>query len=149
LEPKRRQTDARLEIFKQACREYGLKITPQRVAIFQEFHGSAEHPSAVMIYDKVRQDYPHISLDTVSRTLTTLNKIGLAKEVEFSGEARRFDPNLDRHHHFRCIKCGHIVDFNNEIYDSIVIPEELKMKYTVLEKKVCLEGICDRCRAGD
>ena len=101
-----------------------------------------------MICEKVRQYYPYISLDTVSRTLQTLNKIGLAKVVEFSGEAKRFDPNLDRHHHFRCVQCGRIIDFTNESYDAIEIPEELKMKYTILEKRVCLEGICDRCKTG-
>ena len=139
--------EERLLSFEGICREHGLSITPQRVAIYKELICSAEHPSAVTIFNKVRKYYSNISLDTVNRTLLTFHKIGLAKVVESSGDPKRFDPNLEPHHHFRCISCGEIVDFRDESYDALEIPAEIKDKFVVLEKKVHLEGFCDQCKA--
>ena len=140
-------TEKRLLSFESICREHGLSITPQRVAIYKELISSLEHPSAIMIYKKVSEYYPNISLDTVNRTLLTFHKIGLAKAVGGSGDPKRFDPNLEPHHHFKCVSCGKIVDFVNDAYDSLEIPGEIQNKFAVLDKKVHLEGFCDQCRA--
>jgi Fur family peroxide stress response transcriptional regulator len=141
------RTEERLLSFESICREHGLSITPQRVAIYKELLSSLEHPSAIMIYKKVSEYYPNISLDTVNRTLLTFHEIGLAKAVGGSGDPKRFDPNLEPHHHFRCISCGEIIDFRDEFYDALEIPAEIKEKFVVLEKKVHLEGFCEQCRA--
>ncbi len=134
--------------FENICREHGLSITPQRVAIYNELISSSEHPSAIMIFNKVREYYSNISLDTVNRTLLTFNEIGLAKVVESSGDPKRFDPNLEPHHHFRCLKCGKIYDFENILYDRLEVPPEIKKKFVVLDKRVHLEGFCEICKAG-
>ena len=63
--------------FESICREHGLSITPQRVAIYKELLSSLEHPSAIMIYKKVKY-YPNISLESIE---LTFHKIGLAKAV--------------------------------------------------------------------
>jgi Fur family peroxide stress response transcriptional regulator len=141
------RTEERMLSFESICREHGLSITPQRVAIYKELLSSLEHPSAIMIYKKVSEYYPNISLDTVNRTLLTFHKIGLAKAVGGTGDPKRFDPNLEPHHHFRCVSCGEIIDFRDEFYDALEIPAEIKEKFVVLEKKVHLEGFCDQCRA--
>ena len=140
-------TEERLLSFERICREHGLSITPQRVAVYKELLSSLEHPSAIMIYKKVSEYYPNISLDTVNRTLLTFHKIGLAKAVGGTGDPKRFDPNLEPHHHFKGVSCGKIVDFVNEAYDSLEIPGEIQNKFVVLDKKVHLEGFCDQCRA--
>ena len=139
--------EERLLSFESICREHGLSITPQRVAIYKELLSSLEHPSAIMIYKKVSEYYPNISLDTVNRTLLTFHKIGLAKAVGGSGDPKRFDPNLEPHHHFRCVSCGKIVDFKSESYDTLEVPPELEEKFVVMEKIVHLEGYCDNCKS--
>ncbi|MBW2148840.1 MAG: transcriptional repressor [Deltaproteobacteria bacterium] len=138
--------EKKLQVFKSVCREHGLKITPQRVAIYKEFISSQKHPSAVMIHKKIRNYYPNVSLDTVNRTLLTFNKINLAKIIEYSGDPKRFDPILEKHHHFRCISCGTIIDFYHDDYNAIGIPAEFKEKFFVLDKRVHLEGICEKCK---
>jgi Fur family peroxide stress response transcriptional regulator len=141
-----RDPQAALGDFERACRTHGLSITPQRTAIFRELVTSGEHPSAVAIFRRVREYYSNISLDTVNRTLLTFHEIGLAKIVESSGDPKRFDPNLTPHHHFRCVRCGKIVDFENPSYDALEVPQALKEKYVIREKRVHLEGFCDACR---
>ena len=139
----------RLDEFRTRCREAGLKITPQRVAVYQALVETDEHPSAEMVFRRVRRTYPNVSLDTVNRTLLTLSEIGVAFIVEGSGDAKRYDANLGDHQHFRCIKCRRIVDFHHEPFDGIAVPESLTGGFTVLRTTVCVEGVCDRCRSNE
>jgi Fur family peroxide stress response transcriptional regulator len=135
----------RLTEFEDRCRSEGLKVTPQRIAVYQVLVESHEHPSAETVFQKVRQSQPSISLDTVNRTLLTLAKMGLAFVVEGSGEAKRFDANADSHQHFKCIQCKRIVDFHHLPFDDVPIPAGLKKGFKILRKTVYFEGICDRC----
>ncbi|MCX8031593.1 MAG: transcriptional repressor [Thermodesulfovibrionales bacterium] len=123
----------------------GLKITPQRIAIYKELIKSSEHPSAETVYKKLHKKYPNISFDTVNRTLITFSNIGLLQIVEGYGDPKRFDPNTESHHHFRCIKCGSISDFSYKEYNELKIPENYS-ELEIRKVKVILEGICKKCK---
>ncbi len=134
------------DLFIKKCAEHGLKVTPQRVRIYEELRRSFDHPSADMLYQRVRKDFPHISFDTVYRTLLSFSEIGIIHPVEGYHEQKRFETNAEPHHHFYCIKCRKIMDFMSEAYNSIMIPKEIQQQCTVLTKKVVLEGVCKECR---
>jgi Fur family peroxide stress response transcriptional regulator len=135
-----------MNIFYQRSREHGLKITPQRTAIYQELIKAKDHPSADDIYNRIVKKIPNISFDTVNRTLLTFSRIGITNVVEGYGQAKRYDPDMDIHHHFRCIQCGSIIDFHSREFDNITVPEEINKQFTVINKKVVLEGLCSKCR---
>jgi len=141
-----RELKEKMDAFRARCRKVGLKITPQRMAVYKALIESKEHPSAEAVYRNIKKRLPNISLDTVNRTLLTLSEIGVAFVVEGSGDAKRFDGNLESHQHFKCIKCKRIVDFYHKPFDNIPIPKSISKKFTVLKKTVYLEGICDSCR---
>ncbi len=136
----------RLNNFYNICRSKRLKLTPQRIAIYRTLLETTEHPSAEAVYEKIRQTFPHVSLDTVNRTLNTLNEIGAAFIVEGSGDVRRFDANLDRHQHYKCVKCKKIFDFSYQTFDNIVLPENLADGFKVLRATVYVEGLCKSCQ---
>ena len=135
----------KVDAFQRSCRNAGLKVTPQRMTVYKTLIESKQHPSADMLYRKVRGIFPNISLDTVNRTLLTLAEIGAAFTVEGSGDPKRFDGNLKSHQHFKCVKCKTIIDFHYKPFDSIPVPKTLSRKFTVLKKTVYFEGICDLC----
>ena len=135
-----------MALFGGTCRQRGLKITPQRTAIYQELIRGRDHPSTLTIFKKVRKIFPGISFDTVNRTLLTFSEIGMASVVEGYGQPRRFDSDTEPHHHFRCVKCNAIIDFHSRRFDRISVPEAFRKRFTVLNKRVVLEGICDKCR---
>ncbi len=137
----------KLRAFEAKCRQAGLKITPQRMAVYKALLETDEHPSAEMVFNKVRQQMPNISLDTVNRTLLTLAEIGAAFIVEGSGDARRFDGNLENHQHFKCVKCKKIIDFHHKPFDNISVPKIIGGRFKVLRKTIYFEGICDLCSA--
>jgi Fur family peroxide stress response transcriptional regulator len=140
-----RSDKEKLDAFVAKSREHHLRITPQRVAIYKMLAGSKEPPSADAIFQNIIKEFPHLSYDTVNRTLLTFSGIGLVSIVEGRGEPRRFDCNPHSHHHFHCRKYGRTIDFYCADYDRVEVPEEIRDRVTVQEKKVVLSGICDSC----
>lgn len=135
-----------LDFFRKKCKEHNLKVTPQRIVIYKELLESKDHPNAEVLYKRVKNRIPDISFDTVNRTLLTFSKIGIVNIVEGYGEPRRFDPDIENHHHFRCVNCDSIIDFAYQPYEEISVPGNIKKRFIVLNKKVLLEGYCNKCR---
>lgn len=137
----------KLEWFKEICKRSGLKVTPQRLEIYRILMDSKDHPSADTVYKRIRERFPSVSLDTVNRTLLTLNEVGAAFIVEGTGEVRRYDAGLHDHQHFKCVKCRRIIDFHYEPFDNVDIPSEVAEKFLVLRKTVYFEGLCEKCKS--
>ena len=138
-------TKESLELFREKCRRRNISITPQRVAIYSVLMDAKDHPGAEDIYNRIKITFPDISIDTIYRTLSTFSQMGLIDEVEGYGEAKRYDPDLKPHHHFRCKKCNVIVDFRKESFNKLQVPAEISEKYHVFSVKVVAEGLCDKC----
>ena len=135
-----------LESFRAECRRIHLKITPQREVIFEELMRlKNKHPSAEDVYRRVEKKNPHISFDTVNRTLLKFVEIGIIDVLKGTVGPRRFDPVRKNHHHFFCMKCGTIIDFTNKKYDEMEIPEEIQQKFSIRNKRVVLSGLCEKC----
>jgi Fur family peroxide stress response transcriptional regulator len=137
--------DHRVQQFVATCRQHRLKITPQRVAIYRALIRSDQHPTADMMFQAVREEYPSISFDTVNRTLLTFAGIGLVDVVEVFGGPKRFDPEIDDHHHLHCTACGRIIDFDNAHYSHLAVPADIARRFTVISKRVVLKGFCETC----
>lgn len=140
-----RQNSNQINKFIEICHENNRKVTPQRVAIYKELLPLNTHPTADEVYQIVKKQYSNISFDTVNRTLLTFAKIGVVDIVEIFGGAKRFDPNVEIHHHLHCIQCGKIVDFNCRNFDNLEIPEELNNEFQIISRRVVLKGICKEC----
>jgi len=136
---------SKLDQFIDKCKHHHLKITPQRIVIFKSLMNSKEHPSAEMIHKKVKKEFPSISLDTVCRTLTIFTEIGIVHTAEGHGDPKRFDPNLEPHHHFYCLGCGRLTDFYSETLDQVKIPDEIKQRFNIVHKRLVLNGYCEKC----
>lgn len=142
---KKKITTGQETLFAQRAKKCGLKITPQRTAIFEVLVGAKDHPTADMMYRKIVEKMPNISFDTVNRTLNTFAKIGVVHVVEGSGQPKRYDPDIEAHHHFRCVRCDRIVDFHHSGIDDITVPEEIEKQFSVMRKRIVLEGLCKKC----
>jgi len=140
------QNQALTDQFSELCKKSGLKITPQRCAVYGHLMTSRNHPTAVEVYRTVRGRFPNISYDTVNRTLLTFAEIGLVDILQTKGGPRRFDPVMDNHHHFYCVDCGKIIDFTSQHYEDLKIPDRIRAECTVFTQRVVLNGLCPRCR---
>lgn len=141
----REELDRRIVAFTEACSSTGVRMTHQRMEVFREVAKTDEHPDAETIYDRVRRRIPAISLDTVYRTLTMLETLGVLSRVYALCYRARFDATVAHHHHFVCAQCGIIRDFFCTEADKLQIPREVQswgiMKSTHLE----VRAICSKC----
>jgi Fur family transcriptional regulator, peroxide stress response regulator len=142
------EIERRVAEFVDACRRQGIKATHQRTEILRELVATQEHPDAETIYNRVRRRIPTISLDTVYRTLRTLEDMGAIARVGSMRDRVRFDANTDRHHHFVCRECGMIGDFCSDVLDRFQVPPEAAEMGTVDWVYVELRGRCRKCQAG-
>jgi len=137
--------EERLRDFEEVCRKEGLKITHQRLEVFKELLNSQDHPSVEKLYRRLLLKLPTISLDTVYRTLTTLEQHGLVTRVQTQESQTRFEGRIDNHHHVICKKCGKITDFNWELLDAADLPEEIVKWGRIERKNITLRGLCREC----
>jgi Fur family peroxide stress response transcriptional regulator len=136
----------RLEHLKAVARKAGVKLTHQRLEIFRELASNEEHPDADSIYRAVRQRMPTVSLDTVYRTLWMLHDLGLVTTLGPQRDRVRFDANLEQHHHFVCVRCGLVRDFESEALAHLPLPESVAALGSVHDAHVEVRGTCGACQ---
>ena len=144
----RRRTDyagRRVAQFAARCRESGLAVTPQRLAIIRALLSSAEHPTADAVYSTVRREHPHLSLATVHRTLDTLCEIGEARKVTLLHDSARYDGNVRPHHHVVCVRCRRIRDIEIPGAEQLLAGRANIGDFRVLGTSVEILAVCEKC----
>jgi len=137
--------EKRIRAFEEACRYDGLKITHQRLEIFKELLNSHDHPTVEKLYNRLQPKLPTISLDTIYRTLTTLEQHGLVSRVQTVESQARFESKMEEHLHLICKNCGEITDFDWQFFDQIVLPSEIEKWGYIEQKNITLHGLCKQC----
>jgi Fur family peroxide stress response transcriptional regulator len=140
------ETERRLAHMKATAKGAGIKLTHQRFEIFREIAASAEHPDVDTVFRAVQARVPTVSQDTVYRTLWLLRDLGLATTLGPQGDGVRFDANLEQHHHYVCVGCGLVRDFESADLNALRIPETVNQLGSVVEAHVEVRGLCARCQ---
>jgi len=143
------QVQKRVELWSAAVRAAGVKLTHQRLEIFRQLAGSDEHPDVEALFQGVRQRVPTVSIDTVYRTLWLLHDLGLVATLGPRRDGIRFDTNLSRHHHYVCVRCGLVRDFESEELNALPVPDAVRSLGGVLEATVEVRGVCASCEQDD
>jgi Fur family peroxide stress response transcriptional regulator len=139
--------EPRLEHLKTVAKAAGIKLTHQRLEIFREIAASNEHPDADTIFQAVRRRVPTVSVDTVYRTLWKLHDLGLVTTLGPQRDGVRFDANLDPHHHYVCMRCGLVRDFESADLNALRVPDTVKELGSIANAHVEVRGVCARCLA--
>lgn len=137
----------RFEHLKSATQQAGIKLTHQRLEIFRELANTQEHPDAETLFRAVQQRVPTVSLDTVYRTLWTLHEMGLVTTLGPQRDGIRFDANLDSHHHFVCVHCGKVRDFESDELNEQRVSKAVQHLGRIVDAHVEVRGICPSCQS--
>lgn len=140
------RSERRLAHLEASARKAGVKMTPQRLEIFRELASTQEHPDAETLFRAVQQRMPTVSLDTVYRTLWMLHDLGLVATLGPQRNGLRFDANLDPHHHYVCVRCGLVRDFESQELDSLSVPDAVRQLGSIVGAQVEVRGLCARCQ---
>lgn len=105
---------------KEMIAERGLKVTPQRIAVFEALLNGAKHPTADQLIRRIEENYPTISAGTVYKTLDTFVQNGLIRKVKTDADVMRYDHITDKHHHLYCEESDRIEDYYDEELNKIL-----------------------------
>lgn len=124
-----------------------LRLTAQRLGVFQALKKSRFHPTAEDVYRDVRKRFPRISRNTVYLNLEALKRAGETSEVWFRHDAARFEPNSTPHDHAVCISCQKIIDISDRRLRKLRVPRGLAARFKVIRHRVEFLGLCVACGA--
>jgi Fe2+ or Zn2+ uptake regulation protein len=124
---------------------HGLRVTPQRQAIFRLLEGDDAHPTVDALYDRARAEMPTISLKTVYQTVHDLEALGEVHVLDLGTGSVRVDPNVeDAHHHLVCTMCGRVRDLPMD-FGGLHVPVRYRRDFTVDAVQVIFRGHCEQC----
>ena len=119
--------------------------TRQREVVLEELRAASFHPTAAELYELARARLPKISLGTVYRNLEVLAENGVIRKLEIAGAEARFDGDLVRHHHVRCIRCGRVDDVRGVSADFEKGEVSDLSGYEILGFRLDFVGVCPVC----
>ena len=126
-------------------REHGIKVTPQRLAVYEILKETRSHPSAEQIYKQLVAHNPAISLSTVYKTLDTLHNAGLILLLNVGEDSHRYDGNPNAHGHLVCTSCHRVDDLEESLLGDVNSLLKRKSHYQLTALNLYLYGICPEC----
>jgi Fe2+ or Zn2+ uptake regulation protein len=125
-------------------RTQGLRVTPQRQAIFRLLHGNDRHPTVDSLYDAARLEMPTISLKTVYQTVHDLEALGQVTLLDLGTGSVRVDPNVEAdHQHLVCSSCGLVRDV--PLAEEPRLPARYRRDFRADAVQVIFRGVCEQC----
>ena len=130
-------------------RDRGLRVTPQRQAIFRLLHDNDTHPTVEELFDAAGVEMPTISRRTVYQTVHDLESMGEVALLDVGTGSVRVDPNVESpHQHLVCVRCGKVRDVVVDVA-PLTLPAPARCGFTVTDVEVHFRGVCDHCASPD
>ena len=107
--------------FSEALQNEKLKLTSQRVAIFDEVIYGEKHRECEEICNSLKQKKNNVSRATVYRTLDILIKYDFVRKMDIGDGRIRYESKIGHphHDHMICVETGKIIEFVSDEIESI------------------------------
>jgi Fur family peroxide stress response transcriptional regulator len=139
---------AKRDLYLNALRQAGKRITDQRTVICEYLAQTQSHPTPYQVYAELSAQYPEISRATVYNTLNILKDLGAIVEIGFGADHTRYDTDTAPHINLICLRCHEISDFDEplpfgEVQRSLAAREN---SFLPLVMRIDVVGFCKNCR---
>ena len=122
-----------------------IRRSRKRDAILDLMRSTTCHPSADWVYQRMREQFPDVSLGTVYRNLKQLSEEGLIKSVGVVDGQERFDARISPHSHFVCNQCGAVQDLPNCVSEETIAPLGEEYGFVEQSYELHIYGVCKDC----
>ncbi len=139
------ETDLWCRQFEDLCRERGVRVTAQRLAVYRVLASDTSHPTADTVHALLRQHMSSLSQATVYRILQFLENEGLVRRVSTTDGPGRFDANITRHQHLVCRRCGSMRDCDERRLSLLSLPKPSVRGFIPEELDIRIIGVCEEC----
>ena len=125
------------------------KYSKKRAAILEALRSTDEHPSAEMLYARLKSEFPDLSLGTVYRNLAMFIADVDATSVGTVGGQERYDADTTPHAHFICACCGRVLDVCSPNLSGMDGEVEREVGGVVTSRSLSFTGKCADCLSRD
>tara|TARA_Y100000994_G_scaffold47140_1_gene36929 strand:- start:226 stop:657 length:432 start_codon:yes stop_codon:yes gene_type:complete len=107
--------------FSEALQNEKLKLTSQRLAIFDEVIYGKKHRECEEICNSLKQKKNNVSRATVYRTLDILIKYDFVRKMDIGDGRIRYESKIGHphHDHMICVETGKIIEFVSDEIEMI------------------------------
>lgn len=128
-----------------------LRKSRQRERILELLESEHIHVTANWIYDRLRPEFPTLSLGNVYRNLNILVEQGLATRLGFGSTFDVYEATREPHYHFVCDRCGSIEDIEvpGDLQNAVETWIADHHGHRITDRTVEFRGICRTCRDRD
>jgi len=116
----------------------------KREIIYHTISRSNEHPTADMLYARLKPDYPELSLGTVYRNLLSLCEEGRIMRLSVPKGPERYDCNCWPHYHMICNECGCVYDIRLASLPDLKTARLIDGHH-ITTCDVIFRGVCTNC----
>ncbi|MCB6177204.1 transcriptional repressor [Rhodobacter sp. Har01] len=121
----------------QALRDGGVRVTRQREALLKVLTEAADHPDAAELHRRAKGIDDTVSLATVYRTLTVLEREGVVHRHSFESGGARFEVADPVHHdHIVDLDTGQITEFRNDKIEELQRLIAAEMGYEIVHHRL-------------
>lgn len=136
-----------LDYFTSTLKQTGMRLTPQRIAICKLLSETDSHPTAAMIYERIHDQYPSLSLMTVYNTLNVLVELGVVNALGNVGDDNvHYDGNTSPHINLACVSCHKIVDMDSTKVADLNGEVSNTSGFKILGARMLYYGLCPDCQ---
>ncbi len=120
--------------------------TKQRQRILQLLRSTHMHPTADWLFTEMKKEFTRVSLGTIYRNLTILNRQGLINKIHSNSTFDRFEANTGPHYHAICEKCGKTEDLEMPILLELNERVRTQTDFWVRHHRIEFYGKCSECK---
>lgn len=126
----------------------GIRPSVQRVAVYAYLEENKNHPTVETVFAALSPAYPTLSRTTIYNTLKLFEEKKLVQSIQIEDDKLRYDSDMSRHIHFKCMKCGNVYDvFNGEkiTEQTDKITNMLPQGFRLSKMQTNIWGHCAEC----
>jgi Fur family peroxide stress response transcriptional regulator len=123
------------------------KRSKQRERVLELLGQTASHPTADWLYQKLKKEFPNLSLGTVYRNLNILAEQKLIQKLPFGSTHDKYEVIKCPHYHLVCENCGSVQDFNMPHYTEINQQAQKMIGFRISRHRIDFFGICQTCQS--
>lgn len=137
----------RVNIFLDALRRGGFRLTSQRRVICDLLARTAGHPSPLELYERVQNSHPEISRATVYNTLNSLRDLGAIVQLNIGSEQSYYETNPEPHLNLICLRCSRVFDYEPESLSASLFPDIREaVGFQPVAIQMQIVGFCEDCQ---
>ena len=130
---------------KQALRDRGQRVTPQRLLIHRAIKRLDRHATADEVLAAVSRSLPNASLPTIYATLDLFEELGIVRRVAAGEGAVLYDPRAEAHHHLVCTSCGKVEDLDAPLDTDRAFRAARRGGFRPAQAELVVHGLCSDC----